>query len=124
MSNFRKFIKTTEENVRKPIPGTTLFNEYPVTRYHVQLGTTYPVIYSTDGLCSDIRVEKSDGTTVPVAADQLAAKPWILEHLQKEVAFQRRKERAVMFSKPCFQRERYSGNQRIAYNNAKYNKGL
>ncbi len=29
--------------------------------------------------------------------------------------------RAELFSQPCFQRTRYSANQRIAYNNAKYN---
>jgi hypothetical protein len=36
--SFREFIKTTEEVVRKPIQGTSLFNEYAVTRYHVRLG--------------------------------------------------------------------------------------
>lgn len=43
---------------------------------------------------------------------------------EREREFQRRKAAAIMFSKPCFQRDRYSANQRIAYNNAKYNKGL
>ena len=32
-----------------------------------------------------------------------------------------KERRAELFSQPCFQRTRYSANQRIAYNNAKYN---
>ena len=114
-------IKTTEEVVLKPIPDTTLFNECRVTRYHVRLGTKYPQIYSTDLKCTDIRLEKADGTSTPVTASELATKPWILKNLQQEVTFQRKKERAEMFSKDCFQRTRYSANQRIAYNNARHN---
>lgn len=40
---------------------------------------------------------------------------------ERERAFQQRKARAELFSQPCFQRTRYSANQRIAYNNARYN---
>ncbi len=40
---------------------------------------------------------------------------------ERERAFQQRKARAEMFGQPCFQRTRYSANQRIAYNNARYN---
>lgn len=32
-----------------------------------------------------------------------------------------KQRRAELFSQPCFQRTRYSANQRIAYNNQKYN---
>ncbi|MCL5769652.1 hypothetical protein [Acinetobacter sp. ANC5681] len=123
MSNFREFFKTTEEIARKPIPGTALFNEYPITRYHVQLGTTHPVVYSTDSKCTDIRKERN-GVSTPVTADELAAKPWILQNLQEEVAKQRKKEREAMYAKDCFQRTPYSANQRIAYHNSNSNKGL
>ena len=47
---------------------------------------------------------------------------WVQEELVRERDFQRRKALAIMLSQPCFQRgTRYSANQRIAYNNAKYN---
>ena len=45
-----------------------------------------------------------------------------LESLPGIPEFKRRQADAIMFSKPCFQRDNhYSKNQRIAYNNAKYN---
>ena len=48
-----------------------------------------------------------------------------LELLPGIPEFKRRQADAIMFSKPCFQRDNhYSKNQRIAYNNAKYNKGV
>ncbi|MDM1758177.1 DUF3820 family protein [Acinetobacter sp. 256-1] len=54
--------------------------------------------------------------------EKLNQLPWVQEELARERDFQRRKALAIMLSKPCFQRDkRYSANQRIAYNNAKYN---
>ena len=48
-----------------------------------------------------------------------------LESLPGIPEFKRRQADAIMFSKPCFQRDNhYSKNQRIAYNNAKYNQGV
>ncbi|WP_278395397.1 hypothetical protein [Acinetobacter venetianus] len=117
---YREFIKTTVENIRKPIAGTTLFNEYQSTRYHFRLG---PEVFSTDRAFKDIRIESENGST-SVDTNRLKAEPWILRNLQQGVSTQRKKERAEMFSKECFQRIPYSKNQRIAYNIAKSNKGL
>ncbi|CEI51074.1 hypothetical protein [Acinetobacter bereziniae] len=47
--------------------------------------------------------------------------PWVQEEAERERKFQKRKTKAELFSKPCFQRTPYSHNQRIAYNNAKFN---
>ncbi|MGY3822823.1 hypothetical protein [Acinetobacter haemolyticus] len=103
---------------------TTPFREFITRdengRYHVRLG---PQIFSTNLKFTDIRIENENGGT-PVDPDLLKSKPWILKNLQQEVNFQRKKERAEMFSKDCFQRTPYSANQRMAYNNAKSNKGL
>ena len=89
-------------------------------RYHVRLG---PQTFSTNHTFTDIRLEKETGSE-SVSAELLNAKPWILKNLQQEVGFQRKKERAEMFSKDCFQRTPYSKNRRMAYNNTKFNKGL
>lgn len=103
---------------------TTPFREFITRddsgRYHVRLG---PQTFSTNYKLTDIRLESENGGT-PVDPDLLKAKPWILRNLQQEVAAQRKKEREAMFSKDCFQRTPYSKNQRMAYNNAKFNKGL
>lgn len=103
---------------------TTPFREFisrdDSGRYHVRLG---PQTFSTNYQFTDIRLEKESGGE-PVRADLLESKPWILKNLQQEVNFQRQKEKAIMFSQDCFQRPRYSANQRMAYNNAKSNKGL
>lgn len=103
---------------------TTPFREFITRdengRYHVRLG---PQIFSTNLKFTDIRIENENGGT-PVDPDLLKSKPWILKNLQQEVNFQRKKERAEMFSKDCFQRTPYSANQRTSYNNAKSNKGL
>lgn len=53
--------------------------------------------------------------------DKLRSLPWIQEEAERERKFQKRKAKAELFSKPCFQRTPYSHNQRIAYNNAKFN---
>ena len=99
---------------------TTPFREFITcdenNRYHVRLG---PQIFSTNHTFTDIRLEKETGSE-SVSAELLNAKPWILKNLQQDVGFQRKKERAEMFSKDCFQRTRYSANQRIAYNNARH----
>ena len=121
MSNFRTFIKTTVEEIVKYLPSGSYSHTVKAERHHVRLGHT---IYSTDSKCLDIRTEKADGTSAPVTPETLAEKPWIVRNLQEELAFQRRKERAEMFSKSCFQRPRYSANQRIAYKNDNFNKGL
>ena len=68
--SFREFIKTTEEVVRKPIQGTSLFNEYKVTRYHVRLG---PQIFSTNQNLTDIRIESTNGSKA-VSAELLKEK--------------------------------------------------
>ncbi|ENX02579.1 hypothetical protein F900_01025 [Acinetobacter modestus] len=115
--SFREFKKTTEEVVRKPIQGTSLFNEYIVTRYHVRLG---PQIFSTNQNLTDIRIE-SHNASKTVSAELLKEKPYILSNLRQEVNDQRKKERKSMFAKDCFHRTPYSANQRIAYHNAKSN---
>ncbi|WP_312102216.1 hypothetical protein [Acinetobacter venetianus] len=103
---------------------TTPFREFITRddqgRYHVRLG---PQTFSTNWKFTDIRIESENGGT-PVDPNLLKSKPWILRNLQQEVNFRRKKERAEMFSKECFQRTPYSANQRIAYNNTKSNKGL
>ena len=103
---------------------TTPFREFITRddsgRYHVRLG---PQTFSTNYKLTDIRLESENGGT-PVDPEYLTARPWIARNLQQEVAKQRKKERAEMFSKDCFQRTPYSANQRMAYNNAKSNKGL
>ncbi len=89
-------------------------------RYHVRLG---PQTFSTNYKLTDIRLESENGGT-PVEPNYLKEKPWILRNLQQEVGDQRKKEREAMYSKDCFKRTPYSKNQRMAYNNAKFNKGL
>ena len=53
--------------------------------------------------------------------DKLRSLPWVQEEAERERKFQKRKAKAELFSKPCFQRTPYSHNQRITYNNAKFN---
>lgn len=100
---------------------TTPFREFITRddqgRYHVRLG---PQTFSTNHAFTDIRIEKHSGSEV-VSSDLLDSKPWILKNLQQEVNFQRKKEKAMMFSQECFQRPRYSANERIAYKNARHN---
>lgn len=66
------------------------------------------------------RVSKS-GVLYLIEAEEHAQKPWIREIFQRERKFQKRKAKAELFEQPCFKRTPYSANQRIAYNNAKYN---
>ena len=89
-------------------------------RYHVRLG---PQTFSTNYKLTDIRLESEKGGT-PVDPEYLKARPWIVRNLKEIVTKQRKKERAEMFSKDCFQRTPYSANQRIAYHNSNSNKGL
>jgi uncharacterized protein (DUF3820 family) len=56
-----------------------------------------------------------------VLGEKLRSLPWVKEEAERERKFQKRKAKAELFSKPCFQRTTYSSNQRIAYNNAKFN---
>lgn len=56
-----------------------------------------------------------------VLGEKLRSLPWVQEEAERERKFQKRKAKAELFSKPCFQRTPYSHNQRIAYNNAKFN---
>ena len=56
-----------------------------------------------------------------VLGEKLRSLPWVQEEAARERKFQKRKAKAELFSKPCFQRTPYSPNQRIAYNNAKFN---
>ncbi len=53
--------------------------------------------------------------------EKLRSLPWVQEEAERERKFKKRKAKAELFSKPCFQRTPYSHNQRIAYNNAKFN---
>ena len=103
---------------------TTPFREFITRddsgRYHVRLR---PQTFSTNYRLTDIRLETENGGT-PVDPEYLTARPWILRNLQQEVAKQRKKEREVMYAKDCFKRTPYSKNQRMAYNNAIFNKGL
>ena len=103
---------------------TTPFREFitrdDAGRYHVRLG---PQTFSTNYKCTDIRSESENGGT-PADPELLKSKPWILRNLKEIVTKQRKKERAQMFSKECFQRTPYSANQRIAYHNSNSNKGL
>lgn len=66
------------------------------------------------------RVSKS-GVLYLIEAEEHTQKPWIRENFERERKFQKRKAKAEMFNQPCFKRTPYSANQRIAYNNAKYN---
>ena len=66
------------------------------------------------------RVSKS-GTLFLIEAEEHAQKPWIREIFKRERKFQNRKAVATYFADPRNQHTRYSANQRIAYNNAKYN---
>lgn len=66
------------------------------------------------------RVSKS-GVLYLIEAEEHAQKPWIREIFQRERKFQKRKAKAELFNQPCFKRTPYSPNQRIAYNNTKYN---
>lgn len=66
------------------------------------------------------RVSKS-GVLYLIEAEEHAQKPWIREIFQRERKFQKRKAKAELFIQPCFKRTPYSPNQRIAYNNTKYN---
>ena len=59
------------------------------------------------------RVSKS-GYLYLIEAEEHAQKPWIREIIKRE-------RKAKLFNQPCFKRTPYSANQRIAYNNAKYN---
>ena len=70
---------------------------------------------------TDIFRESKTGQLFLVSDAELVAKPWICKNLEREAAFQKRKAKAVLFSQPCFQRDRYSANQRISYNNARFN---
>lgn len=56
-----------------------------------------------------------------VLGEKLRSLPWVQEEAERERKFQKRKAKAELFSKPCFQKTPYSSNQRIAYNNAKFN---
>lgn len=86
----------------------------------LSLGTKFPAIYvSKNGNI----FKESENHTFEITAAEHEKKPWIRKCFISEIAFQKRKSRAIMFSKPCFQREHYSANQRIAYNNAKFNGG-
>ena len=76
-------------------------------------------IYAQKG--TDIFRESKSGHLYLVTDEELVAKPWICKNLEREAAFQKRKAKAVLFSQPCFQRDRYSANQRISYNNARFN---
>ncbi|WP_420869514.1 hypothetical protein [Acinetobacter beijerinckii] len=100
---------------------TTPFREFITRddsgRYHVRLG---PQTFSTNYTFTDIRLETENGG-IPADPELLKSKPWILRNLQQEVNAQRKKEREAMYSKDCFQRTPYSANQRLAYNNAKFN---
>ena len=86
-------------------------------RYQVRLG---PQTFSTNYKLTDIRIESAQGS-LPASDQLLKAKPWIVRNLKEIVTKQRKRERAEMFEKDCFQRTPYSKNQRIAYHNAKSN---
>ena len=66
------------------------------------------------------RVSKSGYLYLIDFAEHLE-KPWILINFERERKFQKRKAKAELFNQPCFKRTPYSSNQRIAYNNTKYN---
>lgn len=66
------------------------------------------------------RVSKS-GVLYLIETEEHAQKPWIRENFERERKFQKRKAKAELFNQPCFKRTPYSANQRIAYNNTKYN---
>ncbi|KEC85383.1 hypothetical protein [Acinetobacter sp. ETR1] len=66
------------------------------------------------------RVSKSGYLYLIEFAEHLE-KPWIGLIFERERKFQKRKAKAELFKQPCFKRTPYSPNQRIAYNNTKYN---
>jgi hypothetical protein len=80
-------------------------------------------IYSSEYLQKNgeiYRVSKSGYLYLIDFAEHLE-KPWILINFERERKFQKRKAKAELFNQPCFKRTPYSSNQRIAYNNTKYN---
>ena len=85
---FRELIKIVHADFIK---------DFSPTRYHIRLGDRYPVIYSTDECLNDIRIEKADGTFVPVTDEMLDEKPWILKNLREELAYQGRKQAMQVF---------------------------
>lgn len=76
-------------------------------------------VYAQKG--TEIFRESKTGHLYLVTDEEHAAKAWIRKNFEREAAFQKRKAKAILFSNPCFQRDRYSANQRIAYNNARFN---
>lgn len=87
-------------------------------RYHVRLGHT---VYASDYRLNAVFIVRN-GDLFELTDVELNSKPWIMRNMRQEITFQRRKEAAIMFQQPCFQREhRYSKNQRMAYHNSKYN---
>lgn len=80
-------------------------------------------IYSYEYIQKDgeiYRVSKSGYLFLIDFAEHLE-KPWIRLSFERERKFQKRKAKAELFNQPCFKRTPYSSNQRIAYNNTKYN---
>lgn len=70
---------------------------------------------------NDVYWINRSGVFVLVSEETHATKPWIRENFERERKFQKRKAKAELFNQPCFKRTPYSPNQRIAYNNTKYN---
>lgn len=84
--------------------------------FRMRLGQS---IYVQKG--SDVYWVNRSGVLILVSEETHATKPWIRENFERERKFQKRKAKAELFNQPCFKRTPYSSNQRIAYNNTKYN---
>lgn len=84
--------------------------------FRMRLGQS---IYVQKG--NDVYWVNRSGVLILVSDETHATKPWIRENFERERKFQKRKAKAEMFNQPCFKRTPYSSNQRIAYNNTKYN---
>lgn len=84
--------------------------------FRMRLGQS---IYVQKG--SDVYWVNRSGVLILVSEETHVTKPWIRENFERERKFQKRKAKAELFNQPCFKRTPYSANQRIAYNNTKYN---
>lgn len=79
--------------------------------FRMRLATSIYVL--KDG---DIYRESKTGQLFLVSKTELANKAWIVKNFIRERDFQLRKRTAIF----CQSGERFSKNQRIAYNNARY----
>ena len=84
--------------------------------FRMRLGQS---IYVQKG--SDVYWVNGSGVLIVGSEESQETKRWILEKIERERKYQKRKAKAELVNQPCFKRISYSANQRTAYNNTKYN---